>query len=203
MISHAGSHITAGICLEILFWHRQGSVAHLHMGGGGARGRERQTRMHFPGNLPKGGSHSKLSGAFLKEVYSFFIILGDSSERKNSKHAYLLAEESRPRGGVTVLNPYKSTGFHCVTKQLVVSRIPAPIYRCSRCRPISTLLFTTRCYAGHYRFSLLLQIRRHQHCTSRINNRHEKVEILTVFKVKQDQINLETETVWVKHVKRP
>lgn len=64
---------------------------------------------------------------------SFCIILNDSSMKKNPKHAYLPTEESRQRrgGGVTVLNPYKSTRFHCVTKQPVVSRIQSPIYRWS------------------------------------------------------------------------
>lgn len=89
--------------------------------------------LHYLESYQKGAAKANSNEPYCRRPPSFCIILNDSSMKKNPKHAYLPTEESRQRrgGGVTVLNPYKSTRFHCVTKQPVVSRIQSPIYRWS------------------------------------------------------------------------
>lgn len=95
-------------------------------------GQKTQRGFIFLESYQKGAAKANSNEPYWRRPSSFCIILNDSM-KKNPKHAYLPTEESRQRrgGGVTVLNPYKSTRFHCVTKQPAVSRIQSPIYRWS------------------------------------------------------------------------
>lgn len=138
--AHVGSHMAAVIRSETWCWHlccffKQVDWGCMFAGTGlGGRGVLTSVRLHFlfSWNPTKRGQprQTLMSLAGRGPYFSASFLQIPQWRQIPNTHSFL-QKKQKGGGGAAALNPYKSTRFHCGTKQPLVSRIQSTIYRCS------------------------------------------------------------------------